>query len=90
MKKDKKSSEGASQEEVKEQLTQSYLHKNMIINSDKQNSAQGSVFYVKKADDPSQELILKIYKNEDMKSYLKEIAVFKKLGDMIKRHQNNN
>ena len=24
-----------------------YLHQNIIINSDKQNSAQGSVFYVK-------------------------------------------
>jgi len=24
-----------------------YLHQNIVINSDKQNSAQGSVFYVK-------------------------------------------
>jgi hypothetical protein len=30
-------------------------------------------------------LVLKIYKNEDMKSYLKEISVFKRLDDMVKR-----
>jgi len=45
------------------------------------------VFYVKQSDDPNRELVLKIYKNEDMKSYLKEIAVFKRLEDIMKRHR---
>jgi hypothetical protein len=39
--------------------------------------------------DPSRELVLKIYKNDDMKSYLKEISVFKRLDDMMKRRQND-
>jgi hypothetical protein len=43
-----------------------YLHKNIVINSDKQNSAQGSVFYVKLQEHIEQgvdkELVLKIYK----------------------------
>jgi len=34
-------------------------------------------------------LVLKIYKSEDMKSYLKEIAVLKKLEEMKKRSQIN-
>ena len=59
--------------------TQNYLHKNIIINSDKQKSAQGSVFYVKLQDDETKELVLKIYKSDDIKSYIKEISVFKKL-----------
>ena len=45
---------------------------------------------MKQASDPSRELVLKIYKNDDMKSYLKEIAVFKKLDDMNKRQENDN
>jgi len=59
-----------------------YLHKNIIINSEKQKSAQGSVFYVKIANDNTREVVLKIYKNEDKKSYQKEITVFKKLAEL--------
>ena len=59
-----------------------YLHQNIIINSQQQKSAQGSVFYVKIAADLAQELVLKIYKKEDIKSYLKETAVFKKIMDI--------
>lgn len=43
------------------------------------------MFYVKQHCDPSKELVLKIYKNEDMKSYLKEIAVFKNIEEYKKR-----
>jgi hypothetical protein len=88
-KQNKKSSEKPFDIYSQGNLTQQYLHKNMIINSDKQNSAQGSVFYVKQTTDPSRELVLKIYKNEDMKSYLKEIAVFKRLDEMMKRTKSN-
>ena len=42
------------------------------------------MFYVKIANDLAQEVVLKIYKNEDIKSYLKEISVFKKVME-IKR-----
>ena len=63
-----------------------YLHNNIIINSEKQKSAQGSVFYVKLANDDSRELVLKIYKSDDMKSYIKELSVFKKLDEMYNRH----
>ena len=63
----------------------SYLHDNIIINSDKQKSAQGSVFYVKQGNDSTKELVLKIYKNNDMKSYFKEIAVFRKLEEKQKQ-----
>ena len=59
-----------------------YLHQNIIINSEKQKSAQGSVFYVKMKDDDTKEVVLKIYKNEDIKSYFKEIAVFRKLMEI--------
>ena len=52
------------------------LHKNIIINSTKQNSAQGSVFYCKSSTDYEQESVLKIYKEDDIKSYIKEMAVF--------------
>ena len=64
------------------------LHKGIIIKSDKQNSAQGSVFYCRKVNniDPDRELILKIYKLSDMKSYIKEIAVMKKLTEMQVKH----
>lgn len=41
-----------------------FLHQNIVLRSDKQNSAQGSVFYVKKEDDPSnQEYVLKVVCN---------------------------
>ena len=68
-----------------------YLHNNIQINSEKQKSAQGSVFYVKWGDDPihsksdateeelKRELVLKIYKQKDMKSYRKEISVLNSL-----------
>jgi hypothetical protein len=58
---------------------QTYLHKDIIISSDKQTSAQGSVFYCKKKQDPSKELVLKIYNSNEMNSYYKEISVFKSL-----------
>ena len=56
-----------------------YLHKDIIISSDKQTSAQGSVFYCKQRHDPSKELVLKIYNSNEMNSYYKEISVFKSL-----------
>jgi hypothetical protein len=40
---------------------------------------------VKRAQDSQQELVLKIYKSEDLKSYQKEIAVFQKLDEQNKR-----
>jgi len=76
---------------MEETICQNYLHKNLIIKSDKQNSAQGSVFYCKKTDDPdpSKELILKVYKIEYMKSYIKEMTVMKKLQDEKNKFKNN-
>lgn len=59
-----------------------YLHQNIVIESDKQRSAQSSVFYVKMTNDPSRQVILKVYKNDDIKSYTKELAVFNKLKQM--------
>jgi len=70
-------------------IEEEYLHKNIIINSEKQKSAQGSVFYVKLSNDLSHEVVLKIYKNEDIKSYFKEVAVFKKLGELKKESSRN-
>jgi len=41
--------------------TNDFLHENLILRSDKQTSAQGSVFYVKKNEGEDQsEYILKI------------------------------
>jgi hypothetical protein len=38
-----------------------FLHQGLVLRSDKQNSAQGSVFYVKRIDDPeNQEYVLKV------------------------------
>jgi len=60
--------------------TNDFLHENLILRSDKQTSAQGSVFYVKKNEGEDQsEYILKIYKNEDLKSYLLEKRVLEAL-----------
>ena len=59
--------------------TEQYLHKQIVINSDKQNSAQGSVFYVKLNNNEEREHVLKIYKHKDLKSYYKEMEVFNKL-----------
>ena len=42
---DEESLSDDSSESSQEELV--YLHQNIVINSDKQNSAQGSVFYVK-------------------------------------------
>ena len=48
----------------------STLHRNIIINSDKQHSGQGSVFYCKVAGrDQDKESILKIYANTDIKGF---------------------
>ena len=58
------------------------MHKDIIINSDKLNSAQGSVFYVKQKSDINKELVLKIYDKEDMHSYLKEAIVMDKLEEL--------
>ena len=61
------------------------LHQDLIINSDKQKSAQGAVFYVKTKSDQTKgvdrELVLKIYKQRDLKSYFKEKAVLNLLDD---------
>lgn len=66
-----------------------YLHQNIVINSDKQNSAQGSVFYVKLQEHIDagldKELVLKIYKQKDLKSYFKEKAVLDRLEDYKKK-----
>ena len=66
-----------------------YLHQNIVINSDKQNSAQGSVFYVKLQEDIDagldKELVLKIYKQKDLKSYFKEKAVLDRLEEYKKK-----
>lgn len=43
------------------------------------------MFYVKLSNDSSKELVLKIYKNNDMKSYFKENAVFQKLEEKKKQ-----
>jgi len=43
------------------------------------------VFYVKLQDDETKELVLKIYKRDDMKSYIKELSVFKKLTELQSR-----
>ena len=48
------------------------------------------MFYVKQASDPSRELVLKIYNNDDRKSYLKELAVFKKIKEILQQDQLNN
>ena len=58
-----------------------HLHNGILIKSDKQNSAQGSVFYCNKVNSKL-ELILKVYKIQDMKSYIKEIAVMKKINEL--------
>jgi hypothetical protein len=64
---------------IDEFIANHYLHKNLVIKSDKQHSAQGSVYYCKKLDDsdPNKELILKQYKMQDIKSYIKEMTVMK-------------
>ena len=59
-----------------------YLHKDLIINSEKEKSAQGSVFYVKMANQQNREAVLKIYTKEEIKSYCKEIAVFKRIKEL--------
>ena len=70
-----------------------YLHENIVINSDKQNSAQGSVFYVKLQEHIDQgleqELVLKIYKQSDLKSYFKEKAVLNHLEEYKKKFHTN-
>ena len=43
------------------------------------------MFYVKLQDDETKELVLKIYKRDDMKSYIKELSVFKKLTELQSR-----
>lgn len=60
-----------------EELEASLLHRGVAITSGKQVSAQGSVFYVKRSgSSENNEYVLKIYKQADMKSYLKEMKVF--------------
>lgn len=42
-------------------LAREFLHKNLIVRSDKQSSAQGSVFYVKRDNEEDHlEYVLKI------------------------------
>ena len=55
---------------------QEFLHKNIVSNSDKQSSSQGSVFYVKLTSLPIQEppleekeFVMKIYKRNNAGSY---------------------
>ena len=57
-----------------------YLHMNIITNSDRQNSSQGSVYYVKLEESVSHEIalrdfVLKVYLNTKKRSYNKEITV---------------
>ena len=65
--------EGSS-EEV--HILKELLHTNLVINSGKQHSAQGSVFYCKYSDNMAQECVLKIYRSNDFKAFDREIRVF--------------
>ena len=66
--------EGSSEEVImfKEPIPD-ILHTNLIINSGKLQSAQGSVYYCKFADNMNKECVLKIYKENDFKAYDREI-----------------
>ena len=62
----------------------STLHKDIKICSDKYNSTQGSVFYCHQLDPHNNDVkirgaILKIYHQQDLKSYIKEVSVFNDL-----------
>ena len=60
------------------------MHSNIVINSKKQISAQGSVFYVKKSNEMANiqdgELVLKIFKQDNLKSYFQEKELLNKLA----------
>jgi hypothetical protein len=65
-----------------------FLHHNVQVSSDKQKSAQGSVFYVKYKDEfqsqvnqkePDLEFVLKVYSNQNIKSFNRELDVFRNL-----------
>jgi virulence-associated protein VapD len=61
------------------------MHKGYTIVSKKFKSAQGSVYFVQ--DKETQEVfVLKLYKQEDLKSYTKEKNILIKLRDAGKCH----
>ena len=69
-------------------LEKQLLHKNIIITSGRQTSAQSSVFYVKLSTDIEKgidrELVLKVFREteeNDKKGFYKEINVIKAIMD---------
>lgn len=60
----------------------SFLHQNIVSNSEKQSSSQGSVFYVKLISLPNQdpplqekEFVAKVYSRDNQYSYETEVGV---------------
>jgi hypothetical protein len=77
-------------------LEKQLLHKNIIITSGKQTSAQSSVFYVKLATDIEsgidRELILKVFRESedyDKKGFYKEVNVIKAIMDFQRKNCDN-
>ena len=55
-----------------------YMHRNIFINSNRQKSSQGSVFFVKLSEEiphsiKSRDFVLKVYSGDNEKSFRKEI-----------------
>ena len=50
----------------REVVQKDFLHPNLALRSDKQHSAQGSVFYVKNENEDNQEFVLKIVNSVEL------------------------
>ena len=62
-----------------------FLHKGLVLRSDKQNSAQGSVFYVKKEDERENiEYVLKVV-SESFEKILMSVILFACVYNVIKK-----
>jgi len=55
----------------------SLLHRNIVLCSEKQKSAQGSVYFGKMSGEYHSEIVLKVYNGQDLRSFMKEITFFK-------------
>ena len=78
-------SDKANEQSISTKFPVVRLHSDLVINSNQQTSAQGSVFYVKQTKDIDLELVLKIYKDDHLKSYFREKAILNELANLGKK-----
>ena len=67
------------------QLDRSLLHQDLKLRKKQIKSSQANIYFVKKENIISENLVLKVFKSDELSSYRSELDVFMKLADFKSR-----